>query len=742
MKTHHRGTLGMLMSLLSMSCLWAGTPTSPLDAAIQAVERGNYVEALAQLTSLPATSRSLQERHRGRYLYGHAALRLKRYPEALRAFGEVVSQYPELGDYAIWNVARIHQELNAERPYIETLRLLLTRFPQSRLVPQTRLALGRQLIGVNGQLLEGVRMLEELVAQDPKDAAAPEAYLWLGQGYEAMGLPDKAMATYRTLFVRFPLSPEAERAAFRVETIPPIGRTLSSALSPREHLERADQLAEAGDCNRAMQAARQLPAFGLSEDLAAWAARRSGLCAYRLRRYRDAITSLDRFRYVQGSDEPSAEALYVLGLALQRDGRSGEAEGVLRQLAAREPPTVWNGKALVTLGLSYESRQQIERAVDAYRELVHRFPTSDRADELAWRVGWLYYSQRLFGTAAEEFGRAAERFPQSLFASNAVYWQAKALDKSGHTPQALPLYEQMARDYPYTYYGLRAREVLRSRASPADAPALAFASMNGPAFSASRSPLLSADPSISDAARFHRVRADELLALRFLEDAREEMARFARQLGDGVTERTVLARMYLRADMPLQAIRTLNAALSSVATHVRLSLPPEFWTALFPQLYWQEVMEATKSVRLDPWLVLGVIRQESAFNARAVSSADARGLMQLRPSTGREVYQRLGLEAFRDDLLFDPQLNIRLGAQYLGRLADTHQGNLIPMLAAYNAGPARVKQWLKELSTADWDEFIERLPFEETRLYVKSVLRNYGVYQRLYGLAPDGQAAR
>ena len=235
---------------------------------------------------------------------------------------------------------------------------------------------------------------------------------------------------------------------------------------------------------------------------------------------------------------------------------------------------------------------------------------------------------------------------------------------------------------------------------------------------------------------------DELLALRFLEDAREEIAQFSRRLGNGVTERTVLARMYLRADMPLQAIRTLNAALSSVAVNARLSLPPEFWTALFPQLYWQEVVEATKYARLDPWLVLGVIRQESAFNARAVSSSDARGLMQLLPSTGREVYQRIGLEAFRDDLLFDPQLNVRLGAQYLSRLADTHRGNLILALAAYNAGPGRVKQWLKELSTADWDEFIERLPFEETRLYVKSVLRNYGVYQRLYGLAPDGQAAR
>ena len=742
MKTRGGWAIGTIMILLSMSCLWAGSPTSTLDAALQAVERGSYPEALAQLASLPVTSLSIQERNRARYLYGHVALRLKRYPEALQAFGEVVGQYPELGDYAIWNVARIHQDLNAERSYLETLRLLLVRFPQSRLVPQARLALGRQLISINGQVLEGVRVLEELVTQAPKDPVAPEAYLWLGQGYEGSGLHDKALTTYRTLFVRFPLSPEAERAAFRVETIAPTGRTLSSVLSPREHLERADQLAAAGDCERAMQAVRELPASGLSADLAAWADRRLGFCAFRLRRYREAITRLDQFRYLRGSDDQSAEALYLLGLALQRDGRSGEAEGVWRQLAAREPSTVWNGKALATLGLSYESRQQIERAIEAYRELAMRFPTSDRADELAWRIGWLYYSQRLFGTAAQEFGVAAERFPESMFASNAVDWQAKALDKSGHSPRALALYEQVARDYPYTYYGLRGQEVLRSRTSLGNGLPPAFASARGPAFSADQSPLFSADLSLSDAARFHRVRVDELLAIRFLGDAREEITQFSQRLGHGVTERTLLARLYLRADMPLQAIRTLNAALSSVAVKARLNLPPEFWTALFPQLYWQEVVEATQFARVDPWLVLGVVRQESAFNARAVSSSDARGLMQLLPSTGREVYQRIGLEAFRDDLLFDPQLNVRLGTQYLSRLTDTHHGNLIPALAAYNAGPGRVRQWLKELSTADWDEFIERLPFEETRLYVKSVLRNYGVYQRLYGLAADGQAAR
>ena len=153
-----------------------------------------------------------------------------------------------------------------------------------------------------------------------------------------------------------------------------------------------------------------------------------------------------------------------------------------------------------------------------------------------------------------------------------------------------PLYEQAARDYPYTYYGLRAQEILRSKASLGRAPGNALLSTNGPAFSTGRSHRLHVDLSLSDAARFHQVRVDELLALRFIEDAREEIAQLPRRLGEGVSERTVLARMYLRADMPLQAIRTLNAALSSVAARSASASLLEFGRRSFPQLYWEEVL--------------------------------------------------------------------------------------------------------------------------------------------------------
>jgi soluble lytic murein transglycosylase-like protein len=716
-------------------------PAARLDSVILAIEGGKFGDALAQLATLPPATLTPQDRNRARYLAAHAAMKLKRYAEAVQAFGEVFEHYPELADYAVWNMARIYQELNAERFYEETLRRLIVRFPESRLIPQARMALARYMVNVTGELRDAVGVLEELLAQQAKAPYAPEAYLLLGQAYAGLGLHDKAVEVYRSVYVRFPTTPEAEGVASRMEALLPQGQRFLTWLTPHERLQRADQLAEAGDCERAIQEVHQIAAEALSADLGVWATSRLGICGFKLRRYRDTIAALEKMRPSLLADERAPEALYILGSAYQRDGRSGEAERTFRLLAAREPQTLWNAKALVALGSLYEGRQEMERAVEAYRELTARYPTADRADEFAWRIGWLHYIQGLFSGAARDFAAAAEHYPRSMFASNALYWQAKALEKSGSSSQAMALYEQVARDYPYTYYGIRAQEVSRTKPSVRSAAANPMLAASALASSDGAWRQLDAEPVLSSAAQFHRVRMDELLALRFGEDAREEVSQLAKCLGGGGAEQVFLARSYMKAAMSLQAIRILNDFLSAVAPRERLSLPLDFWTMFFPQLFWAEVQEAAKQAQLDPLFLLGVIRQESAFNARAVSRSDARGLMQLLPSTGREVFQRLGMDAFRAELLFEPSLNVRIGAHYLGRLAEAHRGNLILALAAYNAGPARVKRWLQEMSTADWDEFIERLPLEETRGYVKNVLRNYGVYQRLYVLALDGQAA-
>ncbi|MBI3329540.1 MAG: tetratricopeptide repeat protein, partial [Nitrospinae bacterium] len=415
MKALLRVTPCLVLVLLSTVPARGESPSTVLESAILAVEHGRYTEALSQLATLPAASLSTKERKRARYLSGHAYLKLKRYPEALLAFGETLDQYPELGDYAIWNVARLYKEVNAVRLQLETLRLLLARFPQSRLVPQARMALARDLIEDTREPYEGVRILKEFLAQHANDPHVPAVYLLLGQGYEGLGLAEKASEAYRALYVQFPASPEADRAAARIEALLPPERRFPGGLTLFERLERADHLADAGECARAMQEAQDVSPPTLPRDLQARALSRLGLCAFKLRRYREAAATLDTFRQALFGDEHAAEALYILGTAHQREGRTAEAERIFLQLAAREPPTPWNAKALVALGLLYEARRDTKQAIDAYTQLATRFPTDDRADEMAWRIGWLRYGQKLFSAAVRDFATAAVRFPKSVF---------------------------------------------------------------------------------------------------------------------------------------------------------------------------------------------------------------------------------------------------------------------------------------------------------------------------------------
>jgi soluble lytic murein transglycosylase len=152
----------------------------------------------------------------------------------------------------------------------------------------------------------------------------------------------------------------------------------------------------------------------------------------------------------------------------------------------------------------------------------------------------------------------------------------------------------------------------------------------------------------------------------------------------------------------------------------------------YPLAYWDSVQEKTQERGIDPYLALAVIRQESLFNARAHSPAAALGLMQLIPPTAARVAKQIGLPAPNQEKLFEPEFNLTLGTQYLKNLLERYSNNWFKAIAAYNAGEAAVDRWEKEIVTDDIEEFVERIPYVETRGYVKLVLRNHRIYKLLY----------
>jgi soluble lytic murein transglycosylase len=207
----------------------------------------------------------------------------------------------------------------------------------------------------------------------------------------------------------------------------------------------------------------------------------------------------------------------------------------------------------------------------------------------------------------------------------------------------------------------------------------------------------------------------------------------AEQGGQGARWATLMiARIYEDSGQNNRAIQFLKKALPGYYSVDLAALPRPYWEILFPRPYWADLRRQAMANSLDPYLVAALIRQESEFNPGAVSHANAYGLMQLLPQVGRGEARAAHLRNFSVASLLSPDVNIQLGTHYFKQMVTQYNGQVEYALAAYNAGSNRVDDWLQSGHYRDVAEFVESIPFTETREYVQAIIRNAEVYQRLY----------
>jgi soluble lytic murein transglycosylase len=194
------------------------------------------------------------------------------------------------------------------------------------------------------------------------------------------------------------------------------------------------------------------------------------------------------------------------------------------------------------------------------------------------------------------------------------------------------------------------------------------------------------------------------------------------------------AEIYLSYGEYTRALQSMKHSGISFFTVPFDQVPPVYWHLLFPQPYWQDLVSDSAKNNLDPYLVASLIRQESEFNASAVSPANAYGLMQLLPSVGKSIAKKHGIKRFDARQLLNPSVNLQLGTVNLRQVLDRFGGQVEYALAAYNAGDTPVRQWLSSNDYKDVPEFVESIPYTETREYVQAILRNREMYRQLYPL--------
>jgi soluble lytic murein transglycosylase len=557
-----------------------------------------------------------------------------------------------------------------------------------------------------GDYAAAIAIYEQLV--ENKTAVNDDVLSRLGRAALAAGDGKKAADAFTRVYYEFPLGTEATAAAEQLTALEDHRANFKLDLGRASILFGARRYTEA-------RAAYQTLVAQTSGDDRELADLRIAECDFFVGRYDAAREALKPYL-----DEAArkAEARFFYLSAFRELGQHDQYVMLTRALVTDFPDSSWSEEALNNLGTHYILNNEDELAAQVFAELYQKFPKGPRAERAAWKGGWWSYKNGDYANTITSFENAATAFPRSDYRPSFLYWAARSHAKLGHPDEAAARLRLVHSDYGNSYYGRLAAQHLARRGDPLG--------MDRPV-SASRQPLSSTAPRPPTETR---IRA--LLAAGLYDDALNELRYAQRTWGGSPELDATMAWTYQQMGELRRAITLMRRVYPQFLTAGGEELPTEILQVIFPLTYWNSIRKHSIARELDPYLVAALIAQESTFDPRARSSANAWGLMQIVPSTGRRLARALKIRRFSTATLTEPDTNIRMGTLHFSQLVRQY-GGVHYALASYNAGDSRVLRWKAERPGLDEDEFIDDIPFPETQNYVKRILGTAEDYRRLYG---------
>ncbi len=621
----------------------------------------------------------------------------------IREFGADAAKDSVIGDHVRYLRAEAlsrRDDLAAAR---EAALSVVDRYPKSRLAPRALLLAATLDLRVD-QDASAQTVLVRLINSYPDSPELPGALYLLAMTAETLGQLDAAALTYRDVRVLTPASGYADGAGDRIAALQAAGARLPP-LTPTQRVDRVERLLRANVPDVAMTEAQSIVDEVKEGAVVTRALRVVADSARSLRRYDVAARTLglviDRSPAERRPRLKLEQArLYVRAKDLGRALTGLEA--VAGTGAEADKAEALHLKALVLEDLNRDPE-----AITAYRAVVAQFPTREAAAASLWRLGWLAYGKRDAQGAQKSWARLAELPSAGAYRMPALYWTGRAREQAGGG-EAAELYNQILAEAPRSYYGMLAAGRLGRAREGGVAGQIALPPEPRDA--------LTDDSGLTRVVLLRRINLVDAAASE-LEDAVQGAASDPIRLYG-------MAGVYVEAERYHMALRIMRRHFQALASTGDPTLPRAFWEMFYPYAWRDEMREAAQRRGIDPYLVAAVVREESSYYPRATSPVGARGLMQLMPATARLMAPTGDLE--------DPGFNIELGTRFLaGLIREFNDPRLA--LAAYNAGPNRVRQWLSTRRSDDIEAFVEQIPFDETRLYVKKVVLSWDEYRRIYG---------
>ena len=673
--------------------------------------------SLAAYAGVDAYARSHAKEDAGALAWlvlGYAHVLDRDYARAIDPLNRAKVHAGDLGDYVAYYLGTSYLQTGRTAEALATLADFAKAHPDSLLVRDAQVRYADALL-LEGQAAEAATLLEQV-----RGPVRSDLELALGRAYAASGQTTKAADTLENIYYTMPASIEADAAYAELKKLP-------SAPPPTvtQRKTRADGLMNRRRYADAAEEYRTLANEVSSNDrppiqvTLAEALHRSG-------KNRDAKQILALLGGVGG--EVNAHRLYLLGQVAWAANDNDNFYRTVDELRQAGPASPWLEQALLSAANLHLVHHEYDQALDTFREAQERFPDGARASYVHWKAAWLTLRQGRNEEAKKAFEEQIALYPSGAETPAALYWRARLAEEDNQPLMARAFYQKISDRYRNFYYAELARQRMKHLPAAGDTTTQ-YALLD-------RVPPLDSSGKVTDSEpppdELH-VQKAQLLGNGGLVDfaVRELQAAAAADGGGWGPAET--AQLYDETGHYDQAIEVMKHSAPNYFALDIPDLPRKYWQALFPKAYWSDLKRSAAANGLDPYLVASLIRQESEFNPNAVSRANAVGLMQLLPKTGKAVAKQVKMKRYTASQLYTPAVNLQLGTRYFRGMVDRFGGSFEYALAAYNAGSDRVEDWLSQGKYRDPQEFVESIPFTETREYVQAILRNASVYKQLYG---------
>jgi soluble lytic murein transglycosylase len=641
-----------------------------------------------------------------------AALAAGQATQALPLLREAGDDDPKLEGYAHLYEGRARLALSQPEPAAAAARRVLDKTPGGYL-GEAALWLLADAAEMAGRWDEAYTTLSSIAEIGTSNPA--EAWLRLGRAAEKVGEASAARQAFAKLHYEMPLTAQAREAGQALAKYPaPAGpERLKRELARAELLYAGRRYADARDAFEGVRSQtggdeRSLVDLRLAQ------------CDTGLRRYPAAHRTLAALLDRTWARRAEVELAY-LG-TLRGLGREAEYVARVPSFVKAHPESPLAESALNDLGTHYILTDRDEAAAKVFTEMYARFPLGQFADRAAWKAGWWAYRTGNYREATRLFESAAIAMRRADYRPSWLYWSARAHLQLGEPEAALTWFRHTIASYRNSYYGREASRAIDAMKRGRHASIVTAAPAPEPVPLAL---VAGTRPPNTDLIQ-------RLLDAGLYDDAVFEIRKVQTQAGSAPLLEATVAYALNRKGELRPAITAMRRAYPQFMAEGGEALPRSILAIIFPIAHWDLLRRYAEEHRLDRYLLAAQVAQESTFQADVRSVANAYGLMQILPSTGRRYAPKVGVRGFTTAKLTDPEINVRIGTQYFRDLVDMFD-DVAPALAAYNAGENRVARWRADRPGIDRDEFVDDIPFPETQNYVKRILGTAEDYRILYG---------